>query len=119
VRHVFEVISAPIHPCGTPEVIESDRVNAGGPEPVGQILIERVQPPDVWRDDDARVALAGAGEMRPEFGSVRARQRHFLAAGSTHHRRKEIEGNVGRASTRRVTHGRPPRIGFRMLAQDG
>src|SRR5207247_8164075 len=107
VWHVFEVVGAPVHPCGAPEVIEGDRVNAGGREPVGQILIERVQPPYVWRDDDARVALAGAGEMRPELGSVRACQRQFLAAGSTDHRRKEIEGNVGRSSTRRITHGRP------------
>src|SRR5207245_9186680 len=101
VWHVFEVVGAPVHPCGAPEVIEGDRVNAGGREPVGQILIERVQPPYVWRDDDARVAIPGAGEMRPELGSVRARQRHFLAAGSTDHRRKDIEGKVGQPVTRR------------------
>ena len=119
VWHVFEVVGAPVHPCGAPEVIEGDRVNAGGREPVGQILIERVQPPYVWRDDDARLALICAGEMRAELGSVRARQRHFLPARSASHRRKKIKGNVGRSSTRRITHGGPPRIGFRMLAQDG
>ena len=75
--------------------------------------------PHVRSDDDSRVALVGAGEMRAELGSVGACQRHFLPARSAGHRRKEIEGNIGRSSTRRVTHGRPPRIGFRMLAQDG
>src|SRR5439155_9428949 len=80
VRHVIEIVGAPIHTCGTPEVIEGDRVNAGGREPVRQILIERVQPPYVWRDDDARVALSSAGEMRAELGFVCAGQRHTLAA---------------------------------------
>src|SRR5439155_10909992 len=34
VRHVLEVIGAPIHPCGPPEGVEGDRVNAGGRKPL-------------------------------------------------------------------------------------
>ena len=93
----LEVVAAARRPRGATEIVDGDRVHAGGGEALGELFVEGVQPAHVGRDDDAGISVAGLRETRAEARSVLAREDDVLAARAAGDR-KQIDGYVGRSA---------------------
>ena len=53
VWHVLEVVIAPLRSRGATEVVERDRREPSFREAQGELLVEAMEPADVWEDHDA------------------------------------------------------------------
>ena len=78
----LEVVAAARRSRGAPEVVDRDRVYAGGGEALGELFVEGMQSAHVRRDHDAAITVAGLRETRAEARSVLAREDDVLAAGA-------------------------------------
>jgi hypothetical protein len=99
-----EVLIAFVDPCGAPEVVDRRRVDPHPRESDRQSFVERMQPPNVREDDDARcIGIDRRSTERAEAVPVGRVEDEALAArrpGASRDRRRR------RASGRLVAHAR-------------
>ena len=79
-------------------------MNAGGREPFGELLVERMQTAHVRRDHDAAIALACLREMRAKLRRVLACDDDVLAARAAGDEAK-IRRHIWRMGAGWMTHG--------------
>ena len=101
VRPVVEVLAARAEPGGAAEVVDRDRVVAGGREALGELEVERVEAADVREDHHRRAArLRRLGQRRPR--SACRRPTRARAAPPRRRRRSARCPAAGRAGGHRT-----------------
>src|SRR5207247_8613103 len=106
VRPRVEVLRSAVGAGGASEVVERERRNTRGREPLCELFVEGMESAHVRRNHDGGVA-GGLREVRPELRAVGARYDRLFAARATGHRREKIFGVRGRPGSGRVKLSEP------------
>src|SRR5712691_12384631 len=89
VWHEVEVLRSALSARGASEVVERERGNTRGREPLRELFVEGMESAHVRRDRHGGVA-GGLREVRPELRAVGAHDDRLFAARATGHRREKI-----------------------------